>query len=196
MDTLQRLAIVSPTIKATKVYGPGQPHRLVTCQSLWEYFASILLPGDGIYEMIHPKTIGLLSTSSLMPHFIINRSTPFGRHVFSQSRQNQFILLTYGLVKDLLYHPYVYTPITFRPFLRQKRKYKKSVLLKVPTFLASRLKISTPPIILATPSRKVFQLKIRSPLSSLLKVTRWISPIRSLYQLKICSQLFPRAGVG
>ena len=65
-------------------------------------------------------------------------------------------------------------------------------------FLASRSKI-LPPLpsnILVTTSYKASQSKIRSPLSPLLKVTSWIHPIRSLYQLKIRSQLFPRAGVG
>ena len=197
MDILERLETVSPTIKVTKVFGKGQPHRLVSCQSLWDYFSYTLLPGDGIYELIRPKTLGHLSVTGSSPHIIFNPASSFGRAICSLSSRNLFFVLTKGLVEDLIYLPTAYTPLTFGPFLPKKKKYKKSVLLKVPTFLAFRKKTPTRTITnLAVVSQKVYQAKIRSPLIPILKVPCCFNPIRSLYLLTIRSQQFPRAGVG
>jgi hypothetical protein len=196
MDILERLDTVSPTIKVQKVFGKGQPHRLVSCQSLWDYFSYTLLPGDGIYELIRPQTLGYLSETSSSPHIIFNPASSFGRAICSLSRRNLFYVLTKGVVEESIYLPTVFTPLTFGPFLPKKKKYKKSVLLKVSSFLASCTKTSPTAHNLVVVSNKVYQAKIRSPLIPTLKVTFCLNPIRFLYLLKIRSQQFPRAGVG
>jgi len=212
MDLLVRLEYVTPIFKLARAFGKGQPHLLISCQSLWDYFDSILLPCDGIDKLIRPKTLGHLSNSGPLPYVIFNPISSFGRAFRRLSRRTIFLFLMYGIVEDLLYSPSVYTPLTFGPFLPKKRKYKKSVLLKVKTFLACRSKtLPSLPNTLVYPPCKVCQSKIRSPLTPVLKVFRskirpllipvlkvpWcFNPIGSLYQLKIRSQLFPRAGVG
>jgi len=198
MDLLERLEYVAPIFKLTRAFGKGTPHVRISCQSLWDYFDSILLPCDGIDQLIRPKTLGHLSNTGPQPYVIFNPTSSFGRGLRRLSRRTFFLFLMHGIVEDLLYSPSVYTPLTFGPFLPKKRKYKKAVLLKVRTFLA-RPKLtptSLPTNNLVNPSGKVFQSKIRSLLTPVIKVIRCVYHIWSLYQLKIRSQLFPRAGVG
>jgi hypothetical protein len=102
-----------------------------------------------------------------------------------------------------------FLPCLLFPFLWSRI----SPLLLKKTFLARRSKTlpPSPPNTLVYPPCKVCQSKIRSPLIPVLKVfrskirsllipvlkvPRCFNPIGSLYQLKIRSQLFPRAGVG
>jgi len=199
MIPLTRFEKVTP-LKASRVYGK-LPHLRVTCLDLWEFFSSVLEPSDGIYSIIYSKTQAF-SHLKPSPYFIVNPHTDFGYNVVTFPSNVLFHVLAFCIIRDILYHPTVDTPLRFATYLPKKKKYKKSLLRKIPTFLASlnrksqkQISPSSSLVILST-FHQVYQLQIRSPLIQILKVPSSLRFLSFLFQLKICSLLKPRAGVG
>ena len=201
-DSLEKVA----PLRVRKALAKGNPHLFILYIDLWEYFLSILLPNNPLYDLIFSKTQRHLTTNQDLPYVVINTSTKFGESILSLSHKKLFTLLIFSLKKDILYQNIRIIPRRIL-HLPKKKKYKKSRLTKILQKTSSGLPSTlTPPkavpvlssllVTLRSSFNQVYQLQIRSPLTHPFKELSSLRFIRTPFQLKICSLLYPRVGVG